>query len=274
MKRLLNVLAGAIVIFAMAASATSCKEPDYKAQIEEKITAFQEFYAGVITDAEMSEDDKDEAVGEKYDLLGQELEQIAREALKKHNDDTLAVYMVMVMEQFELTDGEGIIGLIDQLGPNAQSFDEIQALRSLYDKKSQTAEGTKFVDFAVTQPDGKVKKLSDYAGNGKYCLVDFWASWCGPCRREIPFIADAYKKFAKKGLNVLSVAVWDNPDDSKAAAEELGITWHQIINAQQVPTEIYAIQGIPHVMLIGPDGTILKRDLRGHAIESELEKYL
>ena len=73
---------------------------------------------------------------------------------------------------------------------------------------------------------------------------------------------------------MLSVAVWDNPENTKAAAVEHGVVWNQIINAQRIPTDLYGIQGIPQIMLFGPDGTILRRDLRGDAIEAAVKEAL
>ena len=140
-----------------------------------------------------------------------------------------------------------------------------------------TAVGDLFTDFTILQdPDNpaSVAHLSDYAGQGKYLLVDFWASWCGPCRREIPNLKEVYKQFAGENFDILSVAVWDEPQDTARAAAEEGIQWQQIVNAQRIPTEIYGIDGIPHIMLIGPDGTILARGLRGEAIGQAVKTAL
>lgn len=264
-------------IVAVLFLASACKqeaEKDYMAEIQAQVSAFEETYMSIVRNTELSDDEKDDAMNAEYDKMAQEIAKIAREGLKKHNDDSTAVMMVLAMEEFEITDGEGILGLIENLGPNAQAFQEMQALKSLYEKKNITAEGTKFVDFEIVQPDGRVAKLSDYAGKGKYCLVDFWASWCGPCKREIPTLQAVYDKYVPKGLEMVSVAVWDKVQESIDTAKAYNIRWNHILDAQQVPTDLYAIQGIPHIMLIGPDGTILKRDLRGKAIAEELEKYL
>lgn len=139
--------------------------------------------------------------------------------------------------------------------------------------REATVEGKPFVDFEVTSEDGIVTKFSDFVGKGTPVLVDFWASWCGPCRAEIPNIKAIKEKYGDK-IAILGVAVWDKADDTVRAIEELGITWPQIINAQSIPTDIYGIQGIPHIMIIGADGTIESRGLRGEELAAKVEEIV
>jgi hypothetical protein len=82
----------------------------------------------------------------------------------------------------------------------------------------------------------------------------------------MPNLKEVYEKYHGDKFDMLSVAVWDNPEATVQAAKELGIEWNQIINAQKVPTELYGIEGIPHIILFGPDGTIIERNLRGAEI--------
>ena len=137
----------------------------------------------------------------------------------------------------------------------------------------ETSEGKKFKDFSA-EYDGKITKLSDYVGKGKYVLVDFWASWCGPCKAEIPNLINVYNKYKGKKFEVLGVATWDKPEDTKKAIEKMGIPYPQMLNAQKAGSDAYGINGIPQIILFGPDGTILKRNLRGEALEKAVAEAL
>ena len=149
----------------------------------------------------------------------------------------------------------------------------IQAEKKSWITQLETGEGKMFRDFEA-EYDGKVTKLSDYVGKGKYVLVDFWASWCGPCKREIPNIKAVYEKYKGDKFEVLGVATWDEPAATLKSIEQLGITYPQMLNAQKAGSDAYGISGIPQIILFGPDGTILKRDLRGEEIEKAVAEAL
>lgn len=141
----------------------------------------------------------------------------------------------------------------------------IKANLKVFEAKEATSAGKQFTDFAGTDSQGNANKLSDFAGNGHYTLVDFWASWCGPCRRSMPGLINLKKEFGAKGLQIVGVVVWDEVADHIKAVEELKITWPQIINKEEA-TKLYGVQGIPHIMLIDPQGKIVARDLYGEDV--------
>lgn len=153
--------------------------------------------------------------------------------------------------------------------PSLKNYTRIQKIVDVFDRQDATAPGKMFTDFEVTY-DGATHKLSDYVGKGKYTLVDFWASWCGPCMRKMPHLKEIYAQYAPKGLEVLGVAVWDEPDNSLAKIEQLELPWKQIINAQAVPTDLYGILGIPCIMLFAPDGTIVGRNFEDEELNAIL----
>lgn len=155
--------------------------------------------------------------------------------------------------------------------PAFKKYERVGKLLEAAENKARTQPGNKFVDFEVAG-DSTVQRLSDYVGKGKYVLVDFWASWCGPCIRETKVIKEILEEYGPKGLQVLGVAVWDEPQNTLQAIEKHQLPWTQIINAQTIPTDLYGISGIPCIILFGPDGTILSRDKQDADLKADVAK--
>ena len=141
------------------------------------------------------------------------------------------------------------------------------------EKRETSGTGHHYIDFTVSY-DGKEQKFSDYVKPGEYTLVDFWASWCGPCMRQAKVIKELYNRYKGKGLNVVGVAVWDEPDNTLAAIKSHGLEWPNIINAQTIPTDLYGINAIPCILLINPDGIIVSRDKQGEELIEDVEKAM
>ncbi|MDE7110589.1 MAG: AhpC/TSA family protein [Muribaculaceae bacterium] len=140
--------------------------------------------------------------------------------------------------------------------------------------KAKTSAGSKYVDLTIAQEDSTLVKLSDYIVPGRFTLVDFWASWCRPCRQEIPALISLYNKYKDAGLDVVGVAVWDRVPDTKKAIEELGINYPVILNGNRETTDAYGIMGIPCIMLIDPQGVIIARDLFGQNLIDTVDQAI
>lgn len=147
----------------------------------------------------------------------------------------------------------------------------VQKLHNALIKKAETSVGKKFKDFTIVQPNGVKASLSDHVGKGHYTLVDFWASWCGPCIRETEVLKKIYNEYYDKGLEILGVAVWDEPQNTLKAINTHQLPWNQIIGAQSVPTDIYGISGIPCIILFDPEGNIVSRDKQDEALIADVK---
>ena len=196
--------------------------------------------------------------------------QLIKNYILEHRDDPTAVLMLTVMEHSTTDDAKEVLALIGECSEEVRQHPvTVQFANTLESLINRPQTGDKFKDFSV-EYDGKTTSFSDYVGKGQYVLVDFWASWCGPCRAEIPNLIAAYNKYKEKGLVVLGVAVSDKPENTLKAIEDEKIPYPQIINSQQIATSLYGIRGIPEIMLFAPDGTIAGQGLRGENIEKTL----
>lgn len=178
-----------------------------------------------------------------------------------------AGYFAFINLAYELAPEE--LDSLLALYPSYGEYDRVKGLVEKNKALKATGPGTHFVDFAVG-----ADSLSQYAGRGRYTLVDFWASWCGPCRREMPVLKELYDEYGPQGLDIVGVAVWDDPADSRKAIEQLSLPWPQILNSQQAATDLYGIAGIPHIMLIDPEGTIVARGMTGDSLRAVVKRAL
>ena len=140
------------------------------------------------------------------------------------------------------------------------------------DLAKRTSLGVMAPDFEEKTAEQIGIKLSTF--RGQYVLVDFWASWCGPCRQENPNVVRAYETFKDKNFTILGVSIDEKPDAWTKAVKADGLVWTQLLDRTNKIAELYGINAIPKNFLVDPNGKIIAKNLRGPALAQKLSEVL
>ena len=186
---------------------------------------------------------------------------------QEHSSDFVGTYALSIMSSFlEFAYVDSLAAQIpDEMrgyAVFAPFFEQLDALRKMQP-------GQMFTDVEMADLDGNGVKLSDYVGKGDYVLVDFWASWCGPCRQAMPELKTVVKKY--KALKTIGIAVSDALEDTKEAVKNLDLKWTVLSDKEAVSAKTYGISAIPAMILFAPDGKIAARDFKVGELDDLLE---
>lgn len=174
-----------------------------------------------------------------------------------------------------ILDDKDVAELLEKV-PEQYVNESIVKMRETYRIKAQTAVGKPVQDITADTPEGAQLSVSQVAKDAKVLLIDFWASWCGPCRAEMPNVKATYERFHSQGFEIIGVSLDSDAQSWKSAIAELGMTWPQISDLkgwQSQGAATYGVQAIPATVLV-KDGTIVARELRGEELAAKVEELL
>ena len=211
----------------------------------------------------------------EYEAIENECVQILKDGIAQQISNIVGI--TLLKQNYYHMSVEELEPLIPQIPAEYDNDKTIQRIKENFTKMKATAVGQQFTDFEMKDLKGKNVKLSDYVGKGKVVLVDFWASWCGPCRREMPNLVEAYKQYKGKNFEIVGVSLDRDEAAWKNMSKELKITWPQMSDLkfwQCEGAQLYAVSSIPHTVLIDGNGTIIARGLHGKALLDKIAEVV
>jgi len=187
---------------------------------------------------------------------------------------------------FLLSSVNGLMQLlnISQLEQLVNSYDaktsQSQWMKMINDRVAtdkRTAIGQPFLDITLKTPDDKPISISDYAGKGKYVLLDFWAAWCGPCRNANPRVVELYKRYKDKGFEIVGISLDQSKDAWVKAIRDDNLNWPHMSDLNywnSAAAKLYSVSSIPHMVLLGKDGKIIAKGLHVESLSAKLAELL
>ena len=222
-------------------------------------------------------DEERQAIMSELDKLNNELMAKIIECGEENIDNELGYFVLVNIPDNNVMTPEKRMEMIDKLPSHMRERDLIQQIIKMVEASKATAKGQVIEDFSQATPDGGELSAMAEIKQHKITIIDFWASWCGPCRQEMPSMKSLYKDFKDKGLGIIGVSLDEDKDAWVKAIEELGIQWPQMSDLQgwnSSAAQQFQVNAIPHLIIVDENGTILERGLRGEEVRDFVSKRL
>lgn len=215
-------------------------------------------------------------IGKKFDDLWAEQIGFTRDFIAANPASIVSAYLIRTQLMYEM-EWEELDSITNTLDSSLAASDYVRFLRERVDVLRRVAVGQAAPDFTQNDPDGNPVALSSMVGKSKLLLVDFWASWCGPCRAENPNVVAVFNEFKDKGFNVLGVSLDRNREEWLKGIEEDKLDWTHVSDIRfwdNAAAKLYGVMSIPHNLLLDDKGVILAKNLRGEDLRQKVDDLL
>ncbi len=249
------------------------KKANAEKEVYKEMAAFQKQYESI--DIASVSDEEREKIIEGYSVFDNKLKKLNYDFILANMKNPLGENIFfMLVDQLSVEEMEKVM---EQASDSFKTGDNGKKIMEMIAVSKKVAVGQQFSDFSMNNIEGKQVSLSDYAGKGKYVLIDFWASWCGPCMKEMPTLIKVYDLYKNKNFEIVGVSLDKEEKEWKAAVNKMKMAWPQMSDLQAWGTSargIYGFNSIPHTILLDPQGVIIAKDLRGEALVNKLAELI
>lgn len=222
-------------------------------------------------------EEQQKAIYDQYNALQEEMNKSAVEIAIKNLDNELGYMLISGMAYGDVFKKDELKEYIAKMPAEFQKRQAIKDILKMLEATFSTEEGDVIPDFTMQTPEGKDISIISEIKNNKITVIDFWASWCGPCREEMPAMKKMLTENKDKGFGIVGISLDDNKEDWAACIQELQLTWPQMSDLKGGASTIaqsFGVRAIPFTVVVSQDGTILKKGLRGEELAAFVSEKL
>lgn len=254
---------------------TGSPENDELAAFDRQMADIYSGSEALMADLRSEDKEKAEAASKKYEEMEEKATELRNQFMKSHLNNLSGA--LQLSQCYYFLDDNTLFDITDNAGEVFKSFPGMERIMKIAETKKNVTVGKPFTDFEMADGNGNMHKLSEYVGNGKVVLIDFWASWCGPCRRSMPELIEIYNRNKASRFDVIGISLDSKKDAWEKGIKDLNLPWTQLSDLQGwkcAGAALYGVNSIPHTVLVGKDGTIVAKNLHGQELEDKIKEVL
>lgn len=258
-----------------AAAVTGSPENDELAAFNRQMDDIFSGSEALMADLRSDDKEKAEAAGKKYGEMEDKANEVRNQYMKSHLNSLSGA--LQLSSCFYFLDDNTLFEITDNAGEVFKRFPGMERIIQIAETKKKVTIGKKFTDFEMADANGNMHKLSEYVGNGKVVLIDFWASWCGPCRHSMPELIEIYNRNKAAGFDVIGISLDNKKEAWEKGIKDLNLPWAQLSDLQGwkcAGAQLYGVNSIPHTVLLDKEGTIIAKNLHGEELENKIKEVL